>query len=378
MLHQTTVADSHLKNVSMNPTISKAISLLRFPLMIGVLFIHNQSTIITNLDTHEAGNVFYELVCLYGSHIFSFICVPAFFFISGYLFFSHIDTFDQSSYSGKIAKRIKTLLIPYLLWNLIPISILLIKNVSSGSLGEISLRDFLVFFWDYKQQPGACSVFGYPVPCAFPIDGPLWYVRDLMLICLLSPLVYYFIKYTRKIGLFALILVYVLQVWPFMVFMQGISLCFFSMGAYSALNHVSFTNKNSCYLSACLFLVFSVASYFVRDNLYLFLLIRCINSVFGVLTLMYLSVLFVSRYSFSWPKLFIDSIFFVYAMHSIYINSSVGAYLLPSVLPGHHYLLLTVKYLLAPCITWMICVCVLVIMRKCAPMCLRVLNGGRC
>ena len=47
------------------------------------------------------------------------IAVPSFFFISGLLLFKSIDYFRLDVFWDKINKRIKTLLVPYFLWNLI-------------------------------------------------------------------------------------------------------------------------------------------------------------------------------------------------------------------------------------------------------------------
>ena len=43
-------------------------------------------------------------------------CVPFFFMISGYLFFR---TYEQAKAKEKIVSRARTLLIPYLIWNII-------------------------------------------------------------------------------------------------------------------------------------------------------------------------------------------------------------------------------------------------------------------
>jgi fucose 4-O-acetylase-like acetyltransferase len=63
----------------------------------------------------------------YCSNLFSYvlggIAVPLFFFISGFLFFLNIENFNLQSYGNKLQTRGKTLLIPYLFWNLFAIAI---------------------------------------------------------------------------------------------------------------------------------------------------------------------------------------------------------------------------------------------------------------
>ena len=55
--------------------------------------------------------------------------VPVFFIISGYLFFQNITEFKKEAYSSKVKSRIRTLFIPYLLWNLIALTENLIKHL---------------------------------------------------------------------------------------------------------------------------------------------------------------------------------------------------------------------------------------------------------
>ena len=52
-------------------------------------------------------------------HSINIVAVPVFFIISGYFFFYQTKAFGKEAYSKKLRKRIKTLLIPYLLWNLL-------------------------------------------------------------------------------------------------------------------------------------------------------------------------------------------------------------------------------------------------------------------
>ena len=54
-------------------------------------------------------------------HSINIVAVPVFFIISGYFFFYQTKAFGKEAYSKKLRKRIKTLLIPYLLWNLLPV-----------------------------------------------------------------------------------------------------------------------------------------------------------------------------------------------------------------------------------------------------------------
>ena len=105
----------------------KTIKWLRFPLIVLVVYIHNYgspydySPIIN--WTSISGFDLYEIIRIFISKVISHIAVPCFFFISGYLFFSNIVFFNKQTYLSKLKKRINTLFIPYLLWNIIAIFI---------------------------------------------------------------------------------------------------------------------------------------------------------------------------------------------------------------------------------------------------------------
>lgn len=110
--------------------LSKTINFLRFPLIVGVVFIHNDISSVTMQGIkYEFNNPeWYYYIIDFFSQVLSRISVPLFFFISGFLFFYHAN-FNLSTYKNKLKSRIKTLLIPYLLWNLIGFLIFSIKHL---------------------------------------------------------------------------------------------------------------------------------------------------------------------------------------------------------------------------------------------------------
>ena len=105
--------------------ISLAIDRLKFPLICGVVFIHNQlkgdiSISGQSLSIPDAS--WYEAVINLFSYVIPCIAVPIFFIVSGYLFFKE-GTFNEKLYLTKIKKRFWSLLIPYVLWNTLGIVI---------------------------------------------------------------------------------------------------------------------------------------------------------------------------------------------------------------------------------------------------------------
>ena len=122
--------------------------------------------------------------------------VPVYFFIAGYVFFLGVNM-SIDAYAGKLRRRCNSLLMPYLVWNTVAILYMLkvflpgISSVSefAGSGGlDLSLSAFIESFWDDRFGIAPYDT-GY-TDGTFPIDKPLWFVRDLMIMALISPAIY--------------------------------------------------------------------------------------------------------------------------------------------------------------------------------------------
>jgi len=62
------------------------------------------------------------------------LIVPVFFFISGFLFFKG-HQWSKTFYAGKIKKRLRTLLLPYCLWNALGILLVVVKKLFVAASG---------------------------------------------------------------------------------------------------------------------------------------------------------------------------------------------------------------------------------------------------
>ena len=123
--------------------------------------------------------------------------VPAFFFISGYLFY-----FSNKTYQEKISSRVHTLLFPYLFWNslflILYIGLFLIghpQDILGKSIGDYGAVDYIRAYIDRGEYSDGNNG---PILCTY------WYVRNLFILCLLSPIWYYLNKYLN--ALFVLLL----------------------------------------------------------------------------------------------------------------------------------------------------------------------------
>lgn len=180
--------------------LSKVIEFLRFPLIVCVVFIHNYASHVTVGGVEIGANgdlpVFYYVSNLI-SQVLARVAVPLFFFISGFLFFYKVETFDTPAYLAKLRKRFKTLLVPYLFWNLlfVGLSFLVnhlpyIKQFFAGK--ELDMADALIGTLD---EQGAMT---------YPLAYQFWFIRDLIVCVVLSPLLYWIVTKTHHLGIILL------------------------------------------------------------------------------------------------------------------------------------------------------------------------------
>lgn len=100
---------------------SEVIEWLRFILAVLVVFMHAPIIGIDNYSENiNSGGVIPVLMILIKRGIGS-VAVPTFFFISGYLFYVKLQDWDWDVFGQKIKKRIRTVLFPYLLWNILTV-----------------------------------------------------------------------------------------------------------------------------------------------------------------------------------------------------------------------------------------------------------------
>ena len=155
------------------PLQSKVIDWLRFPLAAAVVLLHTGES-----TTGFYGPDFYSTLCIVLSQGICRIAVPCFFFFSGFLFFSRLEEWDTGVWLGKIRKRGRTLLLPYILWNVLA----LLVGVGYGWLrSRFNPEVIPVSLLDTLRQNGWLNIF-WTSTWGCPIDYPLWFIRDLIVL----------------------------------------------------------------------------------------------------------------------------------------------------------------------------------------------------
>lgn len=223
-----------MRHTHNNISRSDVLNLLRFPLAVIVVFIHvidpaNVAPMRSDVDleTMLSFKTFLNFA-------FAFLkqqSVPIYFFISGVVFF-HNFSLSKDSILHKFRNRFKSLFLPFIIWNAIVLTIEFAKSIRGNIPFNLNPYPFLMNFWDAGR-----GTFPNSAMEGYPINVPLWFLRDLMCLVLITPLIYLFLK-NKNTG--SCIIVCLIILWYSSFISTGLitGLCFFSIGAYISIHRV--------------------------------------------------------------------------------------------------------------------------------------------
>ncbi len=206
---------------------SLRLKLLRFPPIIGVLYIHAYGTVIPytggTMGTSELNGLTTFIRVLISEGI-ARTAVPLFFLMAGYLFFATFHRPEQT-YGTKMIARLRSLLIPFLFWNLLVLAALaLFQAIPSLQPYFTGSGKLIAEYTPYDYLNALLGLHGYPIAYHF------WFIRDLMLLILLSPVLAVIVRFAPIPFLAVVYLCWVSDSWP--VYMPAaVGVLFFSAGA---------------------------------------------------------------------------------------------------------------------------------------------------
>lgn len=299
-----------------NHEVSTRIDILRFPLIVGVVFIHNYGTSVQVAHgyigvTHASAWV--EFVRFFISQGVARIAVPLFFLMSGYLFF--LGGWSREKYVSKLKRRLHTLLIPFLFWNIMTLLVF--------AVGE-HINQTKLYFANTAWPPvDSFSILNYIDALVgitgFPISTQFWFIRDLMSLVILVPLIHFLLA--RKSALpfiAALFCMWFVHVWPFSWPSADASF-FFTLGAYLSQSgkSVAYLDKLGPWISVTFLGILIIHSAFPDSLFYL----HNVAIVFGVPSLWWFTLL--AARTAKLKSLLIrlsGASFFVFAAHEPLLN----------------------------------------------------------
>lgn len=165
---------------------SKAINSIRFTCIIFLILLHTR---ITHLTPPTVTDSLAKL-----ENIFNIPFLPILFLLSGYLFFQNISIkFERKqlihTWFNKLQRRIKTLIIPYIIWCIVAI-----------------IYNYYVKEIDFPQNPSNFIMQFWDANMGHPIGKAMWYIKNLILFSMLSPLYFYIIKWGKHLILLSIII----------------------------------------------------------------------------------------------------------------------------------------------------------------------------
>lgn len=225
-------------------------------------------------------------------------------------------TLTLKTYGHKLMRRRNSLLYPYLIYNALALLIFAIAQalmpslVTSGKLAIVNYgwRDFLMAFWN-SQGTG------------IPIDGPLWFIRALIVICLLTPLVYLGIKHLRWGFVLLLCIDWFCEILDYGIPGAQCSF-FFTVGALCAIKGIDF-GKYCCKWRRILWIVYPLVMlvdfFYAKENGYNTSLHK-LMIILGVMTFVSVGYYIQSQKDLKFPARWTAATFFVYAFHEPYMD----------------------------------------------------------
>lgn len=186
--------------------ISQTINFARITLIVGLVLLHYvgypnvQTSPFRGMDIHE-----HQLATFVNSFIlfFFFAVVPLLSAVSGWLFFS-FDAQPGPALLARIGRRFKSLYVPLVFWNVLFLAGLLLVSwvrPQLALLAELNIDFDTADVFDYVN-----AIFGLT---DHPVAFQFWFVRDLFLTVLVSPLLWLLLRHAPYLGLVFLFLVWI-------------------------------------------------------------------------------------------------------------------------------------------------------------------------
>lgn len=353
------------------------ISKLRWLLIFGVVFIHNFGEPyfgkvdifhidISNLQTYDLYNILRVTI-----HTISGLAVPSFFFFSGFLFFFKKDPSIELKIIPKLKRRVKSLIIPYLIWNIIALLILWLRacvRLRTLSFGEmvnvLNENGWFRIFWDSSIRLGQSGA---------PADMPLWFLRDLIIVeFVISPFLLYILDNKYR-GFFLLLILFItmcMGLYPDIPGLSSAAVFWYSLGAIVSIHNIPMIENGARF--KWLLFVISIISLVASVALKGSGMSGRVPRLLFILSTMPLLFIFTFHFSTKTSDFLgkmQSSVFFIFAAHTIVILG--GCRRIVSMVDSN----LFVVYLIPPLLTVAICTTMYFLLHRFTPRLCNIING---
>lgn len=377
--------------------LSESIDLLRFPLALLVVYAHIGPWVVNLIDANFSmlsGRGIYNIIGIVGSHALAHITVPVFYMISGFLFFYNFKTWSWDKYKRKMRSRFWTLLVPYVLWNLVSFLFVLPYKFRADIFGGGSMDNMMAFvgenywriFTDYiAWDADNYNLFGINMRASGPFDLPLWFLRDLIVCTVFTPVIFYAVRKLKSWLIMVLFVCYATRFWTLIPGFSILAFFYFTLGAYFALNELNMVSFSQRYRNiflplTAILLVFTTI--YDGENTVPGMTIFPFFICSGVFSAFVISSWCIKRYNIKPNKFLVSACFFVYAFHGVSLPNekspiSMVNKNLAKIIPGSSGFEDIFCYFVAPLLTTLICIAVFVAAKRFFPRITALFSGNR-
>ena len=222
---------------------------------------------------------------------------------------------------------------------------------------------------------------GWAIPASSPYLIPLWFLRDLMVVVICAPVLYYVFKKLRIWGIVMFLLCYISGVFIPIPGLSTMAFLFFGTGAYMKMNNINpleYTQR-WCYPFLAIALATWIACTMSNGHeTELGNLIYPVYVISGVFTLMNIAIYLVrnNKLQIMSNPLLSRSSFFIYLSHTILILPTCKK--VSSVIFGQtNALQMAISYIAAPVMAVIICITLYYFLRRFTPSLCGILTGER-
>ena len=304
------------------------ITLISFICSILVIWHHTYNLETYKIDANSTGiaNIVWKIEN-YWTQV-SEIAVPIFFLLSGYLFFR---TFSWSKLINKYKSRLKSIVIPYLVW------------CSIYYIYFVVLTNFPVVR-NYVNGPRvSLSIFNWLLALGPESYYTLWFLKYLILFIALTPILYIFIKNKFNVPL-GILIACALVINTKIKMINGIptGLDMYIVGSCIAINYkdiIYYKNKKISYLCIAIVMIMLATRMMWRNNMLIIVFLFAIWFSLDVFDL---------ELEMPW---WIKITFFIYVFHDMVLEAIEKLFLL---IFGSNPLMALLGYLFIPLLTLLI------------------------